>query len=54
LLGGPFDRPCIWNINNINNEVTQKIFKVAPTFMSGIAKLQNKFGFSQNDAKIVA
>jgi hypothetical protein len=30
------------------------IFKVAPTFMSGIAKLQNMFGFSQNDIKIVA
>ena len=29
------------------------IFK-APTFMSGIAKLQNMFGFSQNDMKIVA
>jgi len=35
-------------------EVTQMIFKVAPTFMSGIAKLQNMFGFSQNDIKIVA
>jgi hypothetical protein len=30
------------------------IFKVAPTFMPGIARLQNKFGFSQNDMKIVA
>jgi hypothetical protein len=30
------------------------IFKVAPAFMPGIAKLQNIFGFSQNDIKIVA
>jgi hypothetical protein len=29
------------------------IFKVAPTFMSGIAGLQNMFGLSQNDMKIV-
>ncbi len=28
------------------------IFKVAPTFMSGIAKLQNIFGFSRNDTLI--
>jgi len=30
------------------------IYKVAPTFMSGIAKLQNVFGLSQNDIKFVA
>jgi hypothetical protein len=30
------------------------IYKVAPTFMSGITNLQNIFGFSQNDMKIVA
>jgi len=30
------------------------IFKIAPTYMSGIAKLQNMFGFSQNDMKIAA
>jgi hypothetical protein len=30
------------------------IFKVDPTFMSGIAKLQVMFGFSQNEMKIVA
>ena len=30
------------------------LFKVAPAFMSGIAKLLNTFGFSQNRMNIVA
>jgi hypothetical protein len=35
-------------------DVTQMIFKAAPAFMPGIAKLQNIFGFSQYNMKIVA
>jgi hypothetical protein len=36
------------------SKVTQMIFKVALAFMPGIANLQNMFGFTQNDIKILA